>query len=126
MKREWVSGIRLATPMEYEDWSISYHWSAPTKYFTTDKWDKNELMFAACCGADWYGDLSPRTINKLKVEDIIKQHGPEYGIGVYRGKLKVKSDDKNSVTHVKTKNGWITCWAELPRTDENFDEAEEW
>ena len=116
----FTKGIRLAYTYEYDD-----YWGSG-RYITTDKWDSEEQMLASCCGADWYGRLI--NASKLSVEEQEKHADNEYGIAIYRGKLKLKSNDKRQIDTIKTKSGWLTVWSELPRpyVDDKCDESEEW
>lgn len=114
----YTKGIRLAFKYEYED-----YWSG--RYTSTDKWDSGEQMLASCCGADWYGRLI--NASKLSVEEQEKHADNEHGIAIYRGKLKLKSNNERQIDTIKTKSGWLTVWNELPGPcDNECDESEEW
>ena len=111
-----MRGIRLAYPIETTKYvsDANHRWGGYWKDVVTDEWNRDgDYMFCNCCGAQVYTAAE------------LKQGQPEYGIGVCRGRLNIKSNDKREITHVKTKNGWLTCWIELPR-EEEFDESEEW
>ena len=108
-----MNNLRLAYPVKQEKY-IHDSWGGSYKLCTTDEWDRNGYyMFCNCCGAQAY-----------KASELA-QVGAEFGIGVCRGRLNVKSTDIRQIDHVKTKNGWLTCWIELPREVEP-DESEEW
>lgn len=109
-----MRGLRLAFHIEREQWVYNdSRWGGHYKTIKTDKWDPDgDYMFCNCCGAQAY------------LASELKANGTEYGIGVCRGKLNVESNDKRQIDHVKTKNGWLTCWIELPR--EVNHESEEW
>lgn len=128
MKNWRVPRIRLVRPVYQERYDFKTE-----RYFgsSTDKWTGSDTdrMFCACCGADWYGWIrdGETTMSKM-TEKQIEAFKPAYGIGVYLGQLPhVKSNELREIAHIKTKNGNITCWVELPRDEkETFDDEREW